>query len=69
MASRDEADPDHPLAVAEAYVERLPRAELAVEEPGRSPLAWRGAKVSRAIAAFIERRAPDLAALAARSAG
>jgi len=61
VASRDEADPGHPLAVAEAYVERLPDAELAVEEPGRAPLAWRGAQLSRAIADFLERRAPDFA--------
>lgn len=56
VGSRDEADPDHPLAVAEAYAERLPRAELLVEEPGRPPLAWRGALLSRAILAFLERR-------------
>ncbi len=62
VASRDEADPEHPLAVAEAYVERLPNAELAIEEPGKSPLAWRGAQVSRAIADFLERRAPEFAA-------
>lgn len=62
VASRDEADPEHPLAVAEAYVERLPNAELAIEEPGKSPLAWRGSQVSRAIADFLERRAPEFAA-------
>jgi pimeloyl-ACP methyl ester carboxylesterase len=61
VASRDEADPGHPLAVAEAYVERLPEAELAVEEPGRAPLAWRGAQLSRTIADFLERKAPDFA--------
>ncbi len=56
VASRDEADPEHPLAVAEAYAERLPNAELVVEEPGKSPLPWRGAQVSRAIADFLTRR-------------
>lgn len=55
VGSRDEADPGHPLAVAEAYAERLPNAELVVEEPGRSPLAWQGAQLSRAIAAFLGR--------------
>ena len=65
VASRDEADPEHPLAVAETYVEHLPNAELAVEEPGRSPLAWRGAQVSRAIADFLARKAPEFAAGAA----
>lgn len=62
VGSRDEADPEHPLAVAEAYVERLPVAELAIEKPGRSPLAWRGAQVSKAIADFLARRAPAAAA-------
>ncbi|HEV2075665.1 MAG TPA: alpha/beta hydrolase, partial [Thermoleophilaceae bacterium] len=64
VASRDEADPEHPLAVAEAYVERLPDAELAVEEPGRPPLAWRGSQLSRTIADFLERRVPDFASVA-----
>lgn len=53
VASRDEADPLHPFAVAEAYAERLPNAELAVEEEGESPLAWRGAQLSLRIAAFL----------------
>ena len=66
VGSRDEADPGHPLAVAESYVERLPDAELAVEEPGRAPLAWRGAQLSRTIADFLERRAPDFAVAPAR---
>ncbi len=56
VGSRDESDPGHPLAVAESYVERLPDAELVVEEESKAPLAWRGAQVSRAIADFLERR-------------
>jgi 3-oxoadipate enol-lactonase len=52
VASRDEADPGHPYAVATAYAEVLPRAELVVEEAGQSPLAWQGGRLSRAIAAF-----------------
>ncbi len=55
IGSRDDSDPGHPLAVAEAYAEALPRAELVVEDPGRPPLAWRGVQVSRAVAAFLER--------------
>jgi pimeloyl-ACP methyl ester carboxylesterase len=55
VGSRDEADGLHPLAVAEEYVDRLPRAELAVEEEGASPLAWQGARLSRAIGDFLER--------------
>lgn len=62
VGSRDDADPEHPLAVAEAYVDRIPNAELAVEAPGRSPLAWRGAQVSRTIFEFLERKAPRFAA-------
>jgi pimeloyl-ACP methyl ester carboxylesterase len=55
VASRDELDPTHPLAVAHEYERRLPRAELIVEEDGRSPLAWQGARLSRAIGDFLER--------------
>lgn len=55
VASRDEADPGHPYAVAAAYAEVLPRAELVVEEAGQSPLAWQGGRLSRAIAAFADR--------------
>jgi pimeloyl-ACP methyl ester carboxylesterase len=53
VASRDEADPGHPYAIGEAYVERLPHARLMSEEPGASPLAWQGARLSKAIAEFL----------------
>ena len=43
-----------PLAVAEEYARRLPRATLVVEGEGESPLAWRGAALSRAIAGFLD---------------
>ena len=52
VASHDEADPGHPHAAAAAYAERLPRAELVSEEPGQSPLAWQGGRLSRQLAAF-----------------
>ena len=52
VASHDEADPGHPYAAAAAYAERLPRARLISEEPGQSPLAWQGGKLSREMAAF-----------------
>jgi pimeloyl-ACP methyl ester carboxylesterase len=58
VGSRDGADPVHPLAVAEAYAERLPRGELIVEDEEKSPLAWQGARLSKAIAAFIDANAP-----------
>jgi pimeloyl-ACP methyl ester carboxylesterase len=50
VASRDEADPGHPLAVGEAYAAAIRGARLETEEPGRSPLAWQGARVSAVIA-------------------
>jgi pimeloyl-ACP methyl ester carboxylesterase len=55
VGSRDEADGLHPLAVAEEYERRLPRAELVVEEEGKSPLAWQGARLSGAIGDFLGR--------------
>ena len=56
VGSRDDADPGHPLRVAEEYAERLPDAELVVEDEGKSPLAWQGAQLSRAIEDFVRRR-------------
>jgi len=55
VASNDAADPGHPYAVAAAYAEALPRAELVSEARGQSPLAWQGGRLSRAIAAFAAR--------------
>jgi pimeloyl-ACP methyl ester carboxylesterase len=50
VASRDEADPDHPYATGERYAEAIPGAQLVSEEPGKSPLAWQGGQLSRVIA-------------------
>ena len=50
VASRDEADPGHPLATGERYAETIPGARLESEEPGKSPLAWQGGQLSRVIA-------------------
>jgi len=55
VGSRDEADPGHPLAVAERYVEAIPRAELLVEDAGSSPIAWQGGQLSRAIEGLAAR--------------
>jgi 3-oxoadipate enol-lactonase len=55
VASRDDLDPQHPYAVAEEYVRRIPHAEIVTEKPGQSPLAWRGAQLSRAILEFLAR--------------
>lgn len=53
VASRDDADPGHPYAIGEAYAERLPRGRLISEHEGSSPLAWQGARLSKAIAEFL----------------
>jgi len=50
VASRDEADPEHPYATGERYAEAIPGAWLESEEPGKSPLAWQGGQLSRVIA-------------------
>jgi pimeloyl-ACP methyl ester carboxylesterase len=57
VASSDDADPEHPFAVAESYAEAISGADLATDQPGSSPLAWQGSRLSRLIA--------DLAATAA----
>jgi pimeloyl-ACP methyl ester carboxylesterase len=54
VASHDEADPGHPYGVAAAYAEAMPRARLASEGEGESPLAWQGGKLSREIGSFAE---------------
>ena len=53
VASRDVADPRHPMATAEAYAERIPDAKFVVEEEGESPLPWQGGRFSREIAGFM----------------
>jgi pimeloyl-ACP methyl ester carboxylesterase len=57
VASRDEADPGHPLAVGEAYAAAIPGARLVTEAEGRSPLAWQGGQLSRVIAELAEEAA------------
>jgi pimeloyl-ACP methyl ester carboxylesterase len=52
VASNDDADPGHPYETAVAYAEALPQGRLVSEDPGESPLAWQGGKLSRALAAF-----------------
>ena len=54
VASRDEADPGHPYAIGEEYAQRLPNGRLVSEDPGASPLAWQGARLSKSIAEFLE---------------
>jgi len=55
VADRDEADPEHPFAVGEAYAAAIPGARLLVEDPGESPLAWSGSRLSKIIAEVADR--------------
>jgi pimeloyl-ACP methyl ester carboxylesterase len=58
VASRDEADPGHPLATGERYARVIPGAQLLVEDagpPARSPLAWQGGQLSRALVELAAR--------------
>jgi pimeloyl-ACP methyl ester carboxylesterase len=57
VASRDGADPTHPLAVGERYAQLIPGARLMVEDEGpppRSPIAWQGGRLSKIIAELGE---------------
>ncbi|MCW3026087.1 MAG: alpha/beta hydrolase fold protein [Solirubrobacterales bacterium] len=61
VASRDEADPGHPLAVGERYARAIPGAELVVEDaapPARSPIAWQGGRLSAVLAELASRVHP-----------
>jgi 3-oxoadipate enol-lactonase len=55
VASDDEADPEHPRAIGEAYAAAIPGARLVTDEPGRSPVAWQGSQLSRIIAELAAR--------------
>jgi pimeloyl-ACP methyl ester carboxylesterase len=57
VASSDEADPEHPLAIGEKYAAAIPGARLVTDEPGRSPIAWQGSQVSGVIADVASRAA------------
>ncbi|MEI6448059.1 MAG: alpha/beta hydrolase [Actinomycetes bacterium] len=46
VGSRDEADPGHPVAVAQDWAQRIPGARFELEGEGESPLAWRGASIA-----------------------
>lgn len=61
VASRDEVDPAHPLALAERYARAIPGATLTVEDGGvdghpiRSPIAWQGGQLSKVLAELLAR--------------
>lgn len=50
LGSQDDADPGHPLAIAERYAQAVVGAELVVEGVGESPLAWQGGRLSQLLA-------------------
>ena len=56
VASRDEPDPGHPLAIGERYAAAIPEARLVVEQqtsPPRSPIAWQGGQLSKVLGELI----------------
>jgi pimeloyl-ACP methyl ester carboxylesterase len=53
VASRDEADPGHPLSVGEHYAAAIPGARLVVEQPGKSPIAWQGGQLSKLLGELL----------------
>jgi pimeloyl-ACP methyl ester carboxylesterase len=55
VASDDEADPEHPRAIGEAYAAAIPGARLITDEPRRSPIAWQGSQLSKVIAEVADR--------------
>ena len=55
VASDDEADPEHPRAIGEAYAQTIPDALLITDQPGRSPVAWQGSQLSKLIAETVAR--------------
>jgi 3-oxoadipate enol-lactonase len=59
VASRDDADPEHPYATGERWAAAIAGAELRSEEPGSSPLAWQGGQLSRVIGETADRATTD----------
>jgi pimeloyl-ACP methyl ester carboxylesterase len=55
IASRDGADPAHPLAVALKVADSIPNATVELESEGESPLAWRGAAISEVVTKVVGR--------------
>lgn len=53
VASRDQADPGHPLAIGERYAAEITGARLVVEREG-SPIAWQGGRISRLVLELAE---------------
>lgn len=53
IASRDEADPSHPLKTGERYAAEIPGAKLVVEQTGKSPIAWQGGQLSKVLGELL----------------
>lgn len=53
VGSRDEPDPGHPLATAQAYAQAL-SCEMILEDQGKSPVAWQGGRLSKIIAELTD---------------
>ena len=53
IGTRDVFDPEHPLALAEAYTDSLQDARLEVEPEGGVPLSWSGGRLSRLLEDFF----------------
>lgn len=56
VASHDVADPGHPFETAQRIGAAIPGAAVVSEQPGESPLAWQGGKLSREIESFARAR-------------
>lgn len=56
VGSRDALDQNHPLALARAYADALPGAQLVCEPEGSVPFAWRARQLSRIALAFARER-------------
>jgi hypothetical protein len=59
VASADEADPEHPQAVGEAYARAIADALLVTDTPGQSPVAWQGNQLSQLIAEVADQAESD----------
>ncbi|MBV9311798.1 MAG: alpha/beta hydrolase, partial [Solirubrobacterales bacterium] len=58
VVSDDEPDPEHPRSVGESYAAAIPGAQLIEDEPGSSPTAWQGSRLSRVIENLARQAGP-----------
>jgi pimeloyl-ACP methyl ester carboxylesterase len=55
VVSSDDADPEHPEALGISYAQAIPSAELITDDPGGSPIAWQGSRLSQVIGRVVAR--------------